>query len=138
LKNDITAFEKSSVRKNVTVEAFRSTKIFNHFFYWGMLTVSGDCGHVHPTSVGEVETQKPKQKPSLTQSLLGGAAGGHNEGPMEAMAVVKEGEEEDDEVATLLKEIEWLRLEGNHKDADRIENKVHKLRLEKLKKIRKQ
>jgi hypothetical protein len=138
LKNDIVAFEKSSLRKNVSVEAFRSTKIFNHFFYWGMLTVSGDCGHVHPTSVGE-RIEEPKSKPNLAHSLLRdlgkeGGSDAHGGQPVQE----QEPEEEDDEVSALLKEMEWLRLEGNNKEADRIETRIHKLRLDKLKKIRSQ
>jgi hypothetical protein len=174
LKNDISAFEKSSVRKNMTPETFQTTKIFNHFFYWGMLTVSGDCRQVHPESIG-LEDEKDKQEqeeaerrnksrgggisgrnggvgqPALAHSILrdlrdtGAGAGAVEEAEAGAgVAGVEEGdregeeEEGDDEMALLLKEMEWLRLEGNRKAADLIEKKINKIRLEKLKKIRAQ
>jgi hypothetical protein len=136
-----------------TSESFHTTKIFNHFFYWGMLTVSGDCRRVHPESIGEEDDKreeeemkkKKKKKPTLAHSILrdlneAAAGSGPSLGTQEGEEGQgeEEEEEEDDEMALLLKEMEWLRLEGNRKAADLVEKKINQIRLEKLKKIRAQ
>lgn len=135
----------------MTSESFHTTKIFNHFFYWGMLTVSGDCRRVHPESIGEEgdkeEGVKKKKKPALAHSILRDlkdTGSGPRPSPRDEEDLAKEEdhenevEEEDDEMALLLKEMEWLKLEGNQKAAALVEKKINKIRLEKLKKIRAQ
>ena len=140
----------------MTSESFHTTKIFNHFFYWGMLTVSGDCRRVHPESIGEEgnkeEGIKKKKKPALAHSILRDlkdTGSGPRQSPRDGEEFPKERdghkeeeekeeEEEDDEMALLLKEMEWLKLEGNQKAAALVEKKINKIRLEKLKKIRAQ
>lgn len=111
-----------------------------------MLTVSGDCRHVHPRNIGEEDEQEKKimsaPKPIIATSILNDLKQGDGVAQQHQLdGVIKEQsqeDDEDDEVNDLLKEMEWLKLEGNRNEAAIVEEKINKIRLERLKKIRSQ
>ncbi len=45
--------------------------------------------------------------------------------------------EDGNNIEYLMREIQWLRMEGKHKEADLIDNQIWKIRAEKLEKVKK-
>ncbi len=124
IKLEISAQENTSnyKSKGATAEIFEDCKLFTHFFYWGLFIASGDCTSIHPEEVGE-------NYESIAKAAEDNEADGQ-------LATAAQQSNEDKELNTLVKELQYLRLEGNHKDADMLDDKIWKLRAAKLERVK--
>jgi hypothetical protein len=117
-------------------------KLFNHFFYWGMLMTIGDGSAVHPPIVGTSsqlhgidDTTQSENSNNNKSNPVSNTSG------KDMSKILKDANENDVEdgnnIEYLMREIQWLRMEGKHKEADLIDKQIWKIRAEKLEKVKK-
>lgn len=112
-----------------------------------MMCVCGDGRGVHPSGIGK-DDQEDNEKKELSR-VINGALADIKEGEVidredinnegdEQEEGEEEGEEEEgeEEIALLVKEMEWLRLEGSHREADIIHRQIMKMRKEQVERVR--
>ena len=126
-----------------------TAKIFSHFFYWGMMIAIGDCRNVHPAVVGgdmPVDVDKNRRgtravKPhkgttSVPESLdydLYDDVGV----PLHGGDSDEEGDDEEDELQVMVREMQFLRLEGSHREAAVMEREIQRRRQEHINRVKK-
>lgn len=122
-------------------ESGGEAKIFSHFFYWGMLVASGDCRNVHPAGVGGEMADDPDKHLRGARNIPDNAgddvAGLYDNVEVGAGGVGSDDDDDDlDEMHQMVREMQFLRLEGSHREADLLEKEIKRRRQEQLDRVK--
>ncbi|CAE7567667.1 unnamed protein product [Symbiodinium microadriaticum] len=118
-----------------------AVKLFGHFFYWGMLIAVGDCRNVHPAGVGGSMDEGIDRNKRGVRRPVGGATSLRPQQQVEeceedddvvglyaGVGVEDDDEEGGDELQQMVREMQFLRMEGSHREADIMEKEIRRRR----------